>query len=138
MFKKLRILLILNILEVSKLLILNRPMHNLYAIFAKYLDICKKFPGDLVNSQGNIPRLSTVPRFSDLEIVVLSLSMESIGFYLFSKLREYSEYFPHLILRCQFNDRRKFVSDLYSTIREGIVNEIDGGKNYFYVETLNP
>lgn len=141
MFKKLRILLILNILEVTKLLILNRPMHNLYAIFAKYLDICKKFAGDLVNSQGNIPRPGTVPRFSDLEIVALSLSIESIGLdsenYLFSKLREYSEYFPHLISRRQFNDRRKFVSDLCSTIRERIVNEIDAGENYFCVAS-NP
>lgn len=48
MFKKLRILLILNILEVTKLLILNRPMHNLYAIFAKFLDICKQMAGKML------------------------------------------------------------------------------------------
>lgn len=98
MFKKLRILLILNILEVTKLLILNRPMHNLYAIFAKYLDICKKFAGDLVNSQGNIPRPGTVPRYSDLEVVALSLSMESIGLdsenYLFPNLESILSIFP--------------------------------------------
>lgn len=52
-------------------------MHSLYAIFAKYLEIYKKLAGDLVNSQRNIPRPGTIPRFSDLEIVALSLSMES-------------------------------------------------------------
>lgn len=30
-------------------------MHNLYAIFAKFRDICKQVAGNLVNEQGNIP-----------------------------------------------------------------------------------
>lgn len=100
-------------------------------------EICR----DLVNSQGNIPRPGTVPHFSDLEIVALSLSMESIGLdsenYLFSKLREYSECFSHLISRRQFNNRRKFLSDLCSTTRKKIVNEINEVKTTF-VWTLTP
>jgi len=40
---KLRILLIFSILMVAKLLIYNSTMHNLHAIFAKFLDICKIF-----------------------------------------------------------------------------------------------
>ncbi len=28
-------------------------MHNLYAIFVKYLNICKQMAGDLVNEHGN-------------------------------------------------------------------------------------
>lgn len=54
-------------------------MHNLYAIFAKFLHICKQFSYNLVNEYGNIPRHGVVPRFSDLEVVSLSLTMESIG-----------------------------------------------------------
>ena len=66
-------------------------MHNLYAIFAKFLDICKMFSADLVNEKGNIPRRGVVPKFSDLEVISLSLAAESIGIdsesFLFSKLR---------------------------------------------------
>ncbi len=49
------ILLIFSILMVTKLLIYSSIMHNLYAIFAKLLDICKIFSADLVNEKGNIP-----------------------------------------------------------------------------------
>ena len=42
MKKKLRILLVFSKLEVSKHLIYIHRMHNLYAIFAKFLDICKQ------------------------------------------------------------------------------------------------
>ena len=40
MFKKLCILLIFSKLKVTKLLIDKYRMHNLYAIFAKLLNIC--------------------------------------------------------------------------------------------------
>ena len=70
-------------------------MHNLYAIFAKFLDICKMFSADLVNEKGNIPRRGVVPKFSDLEVISLSLAAESIGIdsesFLFSKLNEYKD-----------------------------------------------
>lgn len=35
-------------------LVFNSYVHNLYAIFAKYLDISKLFVENLVNEQGNI------------------------------------------------------------------------------------
>ena len=31
-------------------------MHNLYAIFAKFLNICKQIAGNLVNKSGNVRR----------------------------------------------------------------------------------
>ena len=42
-------------------------MHNLYAKFAKILEICKQFSENLVNESGNVPRCGPVPKFSDLE-----------------------------------------------------------------------
>lgn len=66
-------ILIVSMLMVSNQLITSSYMHNLYAIFAKYLDICKQFAGNLVNEQGNMPRCGAVPRFSDLEVVALSM-----------------------------------------------------------------
>ncbi|NDV58721.1 hypothetical protein D0T85_11480 [Bacteroides sp. 519] len=51
-------------------------MHNLYAIFAKFLHICKQFSYNLVNEHGNILRSGVIPRFSDLE-VSLSLNQKT-------------------------------------------------------------
>lgn len=131
--------MIFSILEVSKLLICHHSMHNLYAIFAKFLHICKEFSDNLVTEHGNIPRPGVVPRFSDLEVVSLSLTMESIGLdsenYLFSKLGEYSNELPHLISRRQFNDRRKLTANLCKEIRERIVTEIDGGEEFFCIDS---
>lgn len=114
-------------------------MHNLYAIFAKFLHICKEFSDNLVTEHGNIPRPGVVPRFSDLEVVSLSLTMESIGLdsenYLFSKLGEYSNELPYLISRRQFNDRRKLTANLCKEIRERIVTEIDGGEEFFCIDS---
>lgn len=82
-------------------------MHNLYAIFGKILDICKQYSSDLLNSKGNIPRCGVVPHFSDLEVIALSLTAESISIdienSLFSKLQEYKSKFPYLIFRRQYD-----------------------------------
>ena len=107
-----------------KLLIYNQTMHNLYAIFAKYLNICKQVAGNLVNESGNIPRKDVVPRFSDLEVIALNIISEAIGIdsesLLFAKLQEYRKEIPNLISRRQYNDRRKITSPLGNAIREGL------------------
>ena len=59
MIKKLYISLILCNLVVLKLLITNHRMHNLYAKFAKFFEMCKRFSKNLVNEQGNISRFSS-------------------------------------------------------------------------------
>lgn len=78
-------------------------MHHLYAIFAKFLDICKLIAGNLVKEQGNLCRCCVVLRFSDLEVVALSMASESIGIdsesLLFVKLQEYKTEIPHLLSR---------------------------------------
>lgn len=132
-------ILIISILMVPNQLIANSYMHNLYAIFAKFLDICKQFAGNLVNKQGNIPRCGVVPRFSDLEVVALGMASESIGIdsesLLFVKLREYQSEIPHLISRRQYNDRRKFTASLCAAIREKMAATIDGGEDYFCIDS---
>ena len=72
-------MLIFSKLKVPKLLIDKYRMHNLYAIFAKFLNICKQVSGNLVNESGNIPRRGVVPRFSDLEVIALNMTSEAIG-----------------------------------------------------------
>ena len=70
-------LLIFSKLKVTKLLIDKYRMHNLYAIFAKLLNICKQIAGNLVNESGNVPRRGVVPKFSDLEVVALNMASEA-------------------------------------------------------------
>ena len=115
-------------------------MHNLYAIFAKFLDICKMFSADLVNEKGNIPRRGVVPKFSDLEVISLSLAAESIGIdsesFLFSKLNEYKDDFSSLISRRQYNDRRKLTIGLCNQVRERIASKVDGGEAVFCIDSM--
>ena len=131
--------LIISILEVSKLLISNQRMYNLYAIFAKYLEICKSFSGNLVNEAGNIRRRGVVPKFSDLEVIALSLTAETMSIdsenYLFIQLAQYKSSFPNMISRRQFNDRRKFTGNLCETIRKRIADHVDGGEDYFCIDS---
>jgi hypothetical protein len=93
-----------------------------------------------VNEQGNIPRCGPVPKFSDLEIVALSLAAESESIdsenRLFeSKLKEYKNKIPNLISRRQFNDRRKSTAGLCEKIRKQIAMAIDGGDDFFFVDS---
>ena len=89
MLKKLHISLIFSILLLKKTLILNHRMHNIYTIFGEYLEICKEFGKNFVNEKGNQCRSGVVPRFSDLKVIALSLTAESIGIdsenYLFAR-----------------------------------------------------
>jgi len=137
--KKLYISLIISILEVAKLLIYNRRMHNLYTIFVKILEINKRFAVNLVDERGNIPRRGVVPRFSDLEVISLNLAAESIGIdsenYLFSKLKEYKKEIPNLISRRQYNDRRKITSTLCNNLRKKIASYIDGGEDMYCIDS---
>jgi hypothetical protein len=54
-------------------------MHNLARNFGKFLDICNKFGKKFTNEKGNITRRSVVPKFSDLEIIALSMTAESLS-----------------------------------------------------------
>ena len=76
--KKLRILQIFSNLVVKIKTTKITAMHNLFANFVKILEVCKYLAKDLVNDKGNIPRPGVVPRFSDLEVIALSLTAESM------------------------------------------------------------
>ena len=105
-------------------------MHNLCAIFAKILKICKQIAGNLVNESGNVPRRGVVPQLSDLEVVALNMISEAVGIdsesLLFAKLQEYGMEIRNLISRRQYNDRRKITSFLCNAIRERMKACISG------------
>lgn len=103
-------------------------MHNLFANFVKILEVCKHFAQDFVNDKGNMPRPGVVPKFSDLEVIALSLTAETMGIdsecYLFGRLQEYRSQMPNLISRRQFNDRRKLTAGLCEKIRKRIAKPL--------------
>lgn len=115
-------------------------MCNFYTKFIKILEICKQNSLNLVNDLGNIPRRGPVPKFSDLEVVALSLtaeteSIDSENWLFGSRLQEYAERMPNLISRRQFNDRRKSTAGLCEEIRKRLVLKMDGGEEQFFVDS---
>ena len=114
-------------------------MYNLYTKFIKILEICKQFSENLVNELGNVPRRGSIPKFSDLEVVALSLTVETESIdskkWLFDyKLQEYKSNIPNFISRRQFNDRRKKTAGLCEELRKRIVMKMDSGEDLFFVD----
>ena len=115
-------------------------MHNIKTNFDKILNICNLHSKDLVNPYGNVQRPGTKPRFSDIEVIALSITSEALSIdsenYLFAKLTtEYKNQFPNLISRRQYNDRRKHVSGLLKTVRERIAHFIDEFEDMFSIDS---
>ena len=139
-FKKLHISQIFSNLEFSIFKCYILVMCNLYTKFVNFLEICKQFSNELVNEKGNIVRRGPVPRFSDLEVVALSMAAEaeeidSENWLFESKLNECRHLIPNLISRRQFNDRHKTTSNLSEQIRGRIANYIDSGEDYFCIDS---
>jgi hypothetical protein len=125
---------------VSKTLSSSHRMYNLYTKFIKILEICKQFSENLVNELGNVPRRGSIPKFSDLEVVALSLTVETESIdskkWLFDyKLQEYKSNIPNFISRRQFNDRRKKTAGLCEELRKRIVMKMDSGEDLFFVDS---
>ena len=80
-------------------------MHNQYAMFAKFLNICKQVADNLAIESGKIPKRGVVPKVSDLEIIALNMTSEAVDIdsesLLFAKLQEYRIEIPNLISRRQ-------------------------------------
>ena len=132
--------LIFSNLVVIKTLSSNHRMYNLYAKFVKILEICKQFSENLVNDSGNVPRRGPVPKFSDLEVVALSLTAETEALIVRSgcstiNCKNTRTAFPISYQGRQFNDRRKKTSGLCEELRKRIAMEMDGGEEQFFVDS---
>ena len=89
-------------------------MHNIRTNFTKILEVIKDIIGDEITEKGNYLRRGTRPKFSDIEVIVLSLTAECLSIdsenNLFSKLnKEYLNDYKNLISRRQYNDRRQLL-----------------------------
>ena len=72
--------------------------HSFCTKYGKILEICKQYSKNLVNELGNTTKRGVVPKFSDLEVIALSLTAEAMSIdsenCLFVRLQSYKTEFP--------------------------------------------
>ena len=54
-------------------------MHNIRTNFTKILEVIKDIIGDEINEKSNYLRRGTRPKFSDIEVISLSLTAECLS-----------------------------------------------------------
>jgi len=116
-------------------------MHNIKTNFVKILEVLKDIIGDGLNGKGNYLRRGTVPRFSDIEVIALSLTAECLSIdsenYLFSKLnKEYLCDFENMISRRQFNDRRKSLFEKTEQARKLMAERLNRQADVFAIDSM--
>ncbi len=116
-------------------------MHNIKTNFDKILVVIKDILGDEINEKGNYLRRGTTPRFSDVEVIALSLTAECLSIdsenYLFSKLnKEYKMEFENMISRRQYNDRRKVLFEKTERVRKLMSERLNMHTDVFAIDSM--
>jgi hypothetical protein len=116
-------------------------MHNIKTNFDKILVVIKDILGDQINEKGNYLRRGTVPKFSDVEVIALSLTAECLSIdsenYLFSKLKkEYWSEFENMISRRQYNDRRKLLFEKVEHARKRLSERLNRQSDVFAIDSM--
>jgi Transposase DDE domain len=116
-------------------------MHNIKTNFDKILGVIKDIIGDEINEKGNYLRRGTRPKFSDIEVIALSLTAECLSIdsesHLFSKLnKEYLNDFENLISRRQYNDRRKLLFEKTEGVRKSMAERINKQADVFAIDSM--
>jgi hypothetical protein len=117
-------------------------MHNIKKNFDKIRDALKDILSDEINEKGNFTRPGTVPRFSDIEVIALSLTAECLSIdsesYLFSKFNtEYQNEFENMISRRQYNDRRKMLFEKTEQVRKLMAARLNEYSDLFAIDTMS-
>ena len=101
--------------------------------------MCKHFQKIWSTSTAICRDEALFQKFSDLEVIALSLTAETESIdsenRLFSMLESHREYMPNLISRRQYNDHRKYTAGLCEDILKRMVAVIDGGEDYFCIDS---
>ena len=116
-------------------------MHNIKNTFDKFYKIIFEILKPHIDKQGNFIKPGAVPKFSDIEIIALSLASESLSIdsenYLFGKLRtEYFDDFPNLIDRSQYNIRRRKLLEQIEFVRNKMANKLINQENIFIIDSM--
>ena len=116
-------------------------MHNLKKNFAIVLPIIQELLANDVDKTGNVPRPGPSPKFSDVEVITLSLISDSLLIdsenYLFKKLHgEYKSEFPNLIERSVYNKRRRYLDALTNKVRQNMVHKLVYYEDTFVLDSM--
>jgi hypothetical protein len=116
-------------------------MHNIKTNFDKILIVIKDILSDGVNDKGNYKRPGTIPKFSDIEVIALSLTAECLSIdsenYLFSKLKsEYTNEFKNIISPRQYNDRRKLLFEKIERVRKLMAERLNINADVFAIDSM--
>ena len=116
-------------------------MHNIKNTFDKFHKIILEILQSDIDKQGNFIKPGVVPKFSDIEIIALSLASECLSIdsenCLFGKLRtEYRDDFPNLIDRSQYNVRRRKLLQRIEFVRDKMATKLINQENIFIVDSM--
>lgn len=116
-------------------------MHDLRKNFDIVLPIVQELLENDVNKDGNIPKPGPKPKFSDTEVITLSLVADSLlidsEHYLFKKLhREYRYAFPNLIERSVYNKRRRLLAPLMNKVRSALIDKLVSYEDTFVLDSM--
>lgn len=116
-------------------------MHNIKTNFDKVIGLVKDILADEINEKGNYIRPGTRPKFSDIEVIALSLTAECLSIdsenHLFSKLnKEYRCEFKNMISRRQYNDRRKFLFQKTEQVRKLMAARLNRQADVFAIDSM--
>lgn len=116
-------------------------MHNIKTNFDKFYSIVHNILKNQVTEEGNFIRCGKRPKFSDLEVITLSLVSEALGIdsenYLFGKLKkDFRADFPNLIHRSQYNVRRKKLFNKIDEVRTLMAKEIINEDIIYIVDSM--
>lgn len=117
-------------------------MHSIKACFDRIVGVLREVVGsEEVTKEGNLLRPGPKPRFSDMEVIALSLTSEALGIdsenLLFFKLAcDYKTEFPNLISRRQYNDRRKLLFDWQEVLRDRMATRMNALSEIFVIDSM--
>jgi len=114
-------------------------MHNLKWNFDRILPIIQTLLGNDVTEAGNIPKPGPKPKFSDLEIITLSLISDSLFIdsehYLFKTLHSKSV-FTNLIERSVYNKRKRSLAPIINKVRTALVEKLVSCEDTFVLDSM--
>jgi IS5 family transposase len=116
-------------------------MHNLKTNFDKIYLIVKSSLSDRLNSMDNLQFYPNLPKMNDCSIITLSICAESLGIdsenYLWSKLKkDYSNEFPELIDRSNFNKRRRRLQPYIHEVTKQLSMALNDAEDVFLVDSI--
>ena len=116
-------------------------MHNLSSNFSKFFNITKSIFKNRINEFDNFYSYRNMPKMSDCQIIALSLTGESLGIdsenYFWAKLKhDYSNDFPNLIDRSNYNRRRKKLYPFIQELNKIIADMLNQGENVYLVDSI--